>query len=339
MFHVEHFQRDARGSKLFHVERNYGVGRTQKAWRELALDWGGLCLDRECWLSHRDTDGDRDWDVDEALGGRRGDVAAAKGEPYDEQREEACADGELEGRGDVGGRQECLEQAGNDEQRDGSGDELDGLGPGAGKGCFAGQIAGEEQAGTEAEAGGTSEEDAGQLKRAVRGDEAGERKAEAMLGAGRGDDAHLPAIVKEQKKCTEAEGDAGGEGEEAHGDVVGEDGARGLRLGGEDGLGPHAVVVDSVHHLRAEEGTGEVGPDGCAECAEQGSDDEQGKRSSEVGQKAADQAGVLLQQKAEGGGGADATGAAAVDHKLRAVEELVEIGFERGLAAERGGRL
>jgi hypothetical protein len=124
----------------------------------------------------------------------------------------------------VGGGEEGLEQAGDDEQRDGAGEEADGFAAGEREGVATTEHAGEEQAGGEAKAGATGDEDAGDLERAVSGDEAPDAEGHVVLGAGGGDDSDAYSVGEHEEDGSDAGGDASDVGVEADGDVVGHDG-------------------------------------------------------------------------------------------------------------------
>jgi len=123
----------------------------------------------------------------------------------------------------VGGREEGFEAAGDDEQRDGAGDELDGFGAGEGKGVAAAEHAGKQNACAEAEAGGSGEHDGGDFKRAVSGHEAEKAHGHVVLRDRGEGGADAQAVLDEQQYRADAARDAKDEGVEADHHVVGHD--------------------------------------------------------------------------------------------------------------------
>lgn len=158
----------------------------------------------------------------------------------------------------MGGREEGFEETSDGEEGDGAGEEADGLVAGEGEGVAAAEHAGEEKAGGEAESGTAGDEDAGEFEGSVGGDEGPDIEGHVVLGAGGGDDAYEHAVVEHEEDAAEAGEDSGGEGHEADADVVGHDGAGGLGFGGEDGVGPHLVVLDFIDHGGAKHGVHEL---------------------------------------------------------------------------------
>ncbi len=260
-------------------------------------------------------------------------------EPEDEADKEDCTHGEFECRWGVGGGEEGFERAGDDEQGDGSGDELDGFGSGNGDGFAAAEEAGEEDACSEAEAGGPGEHDAGEFEGAVGGDEAGDVEQHVMLRAGGEDDAEHHAVVVELEEGSEACDDASGEGDEADADVVRHDERREGGLGAKDGVGPHLVVVDGVHHGGAEVECGKVRADESDERAEDCGDDGDRGREVDVGRHAAEEARVTVGDEVPEADGRDTfTG---VDEVVGAADELVEVLLEGagGAVGADGGEI
>ncbi len=122
-------------------------------------------------------------------------------------------------------------------------------------------------------------------------------------------------------------------------DVVGHDAGGFLGLGAEDAVGPHLVVLDGFDHLRAEHGVHEVRPDERDDDAEDGGEPEEREGEGDVGEEAAEDAGVLEGKKAPQA--ADGKLAAGVDEVVRAGDEAVEVVLERARAGigAHGGKV
>ena len=90
------------------------------------------------------------------------------------------------------------------------------------------------------------------------GDETPNAERHVVLRACGGDHTHVNAVGEHEIDGSETSENARCERVEANGDVVGHDEARGLRFDGEDRVGPHLVVFDFVHHLRAKHGVHEL---------------------------------------------------------------------------------
>lgn len=144
----------------------------------------------------------------------------------------------------MGGREEGFEAAGDDEERDGAGDELDGFGAGEGKGVAAAEYAGKQDACAEAETGGSGEHDGWDFERAVGGHEAEQAHRHVVLRDRGEGGADREAVLDEEKDGADAAEDAENEGVETDHHVVGHDEGRSLRLGTEDALGPELVTVE-----------------------------------------------------------------------------------------------
>ena len=265
--------------------------------------------------------------------------AAAFAEPEAEAGEKNGGDGELESERRVGGGEEGLEEAGDDQQGDGSGEQSDGFAAGEGECVAAAQHAGEEQAGGQAEAGTAGDEDAGQLQRAVSGDEAPDAEGHVVLGASGSDDTDAHAVGEHKEDGAKAGEDASCVGVEADGDVVGHDGAGCLGFGGEDRVGPHLVVLDRVDHSGAEHGVHELGTGDCQERSEEcaGEEDREGSRG--VGQEAAEDSGVAFGEEVPDA--AEVHAVAGVDVIMGAADEAIQVCFEGagGLVGADGGEV
>jgi len=223
----------------------------------------------------------------------------------------------------VGGGEEGFEGARDDEQGDGSGEELDGFEAGEGDGGGAGEHAGEEDARGEAEAGGSGDHDAGELEGAVGGDEAPEAEGHVVLAANDGDGSEHEAVVEEGVEGEEAGGDSSGEGEEADHDVVGHDAGGGFGLDAEDAVGPHLVVVEVGDGLGAEEHDTEVGADHDDEGSESAGEQADERGGEEVAGEATQQARVAVGEELPDAGEGDAL--TGVDVVVGSGDEAVEV--------------
>ena len=208
-----------------------------------------------------------------------------------------------------------------------------------GEGVATAAEAGEEPGGAHVEAGAAGNEDGGELERAVGGDEAPEGKRHAVLGADGGDDADVDAVEDHEPEGGDDEEDAGKVGVEADADVVGHDAGGFLRFGAEDGVGPHFVVLDGVHHLRAEHGMDELRAHEGDDDAERGAGEEEQKGAGNPGKEAAEETGVAVEEEASDGARGEA--AAGVDEVVGAGYEAVEVLLEGAGAAvgARGGKV
>ena len=237
------------------------------------------------------------------------------------------------------GERKASRSAGDDQHGDGAGEQADGFAAGEGKRVAAAEHSGEEKAGGEAKAGAAGDEDAGQFERAVGGDEAPDAEGHVVLGAGGGDDAHVHAVGEHEEDGSEAGEDAACVGVEADGDVVGHDAAGCLGFGGEDGVGPHLVVLDLVDHLGTEHGVHELRARDCEEGSEECAGEEDGEGDGGVGQEAAEDSGIAFGEEVPDA--AEVHPVAGVDVIMGAADEAVEVCFEGagGLVGADGGEV
>ena len=237
------------------------------------------------------------------------------------------------------GGEEGFEDAGDDQHGNCAGEEADGLAAGEGESVATTKHAREEKTRGETETGASGDEDTGELERTVGGDEAPDAEGHVVLGAGGGDDAHVDAVGEHEKDGSETGEDAACVGVEANGDVVGHDLAGGLGLGGEDGVGPHLVVLDLVDHLRTKHGVHELGSCDGEEGSQQRSCEKDGEGDRCVGEQAAKDSRIAAREEVPDAGEAHAV--AGVDTIMGAADEAVQVCFEGagGLIGPDGGEV
>src|ERR1700756_1926059 len=170
-----------------------------------------------------------------------------------QQDEQRGCHGEFQRDGKTSWRNERLNDACNDQDRNGSEQQLYGFRPGASQRIAARQGAGEEQALSDPQPGAAGNEDRRQFENTVRRDEAPKLEAHAREIAGHTDDSDQQAIECHHVDGSQAGSDTERERGETDAHVVGHDRAGGYRFDADDRVRPHLMAVDGFDHLRPEQ--------------------------------------------------------------------------------------
>ena len=240
-----------------------------------------------------------------------------------QQDEQRGSHREFQRDGKTSWRNERLNGAGNDQDRNGPKQQLYGFGPGPGQRIAPRQGAGEEQALSDPQAGAPGDEDRGQFEYTVRRDEAPKLEAHAREIAGHTDDSDQQAIECHHVDRSKAGCDTERERSETDAHVVGHDRAGRYRLDADDGVRPHLVAVDGFDHLRSEQFNLEVRILISNYSAHESGDGEDGGGERNMAQVAPECDGICIRK--EGNHGLGTRPVAGIDGIVGAHQQLVDV--------------
>ncbi len=224
-------------------------------------------------------------------------------------------------------RKKSLQTAGDDQQWNGRGNQLDGFPAGFCEGIASPQLARKQDARAQAQACCPRKHDGWNLERTMRDHEGQQAPGHAVLRAAGQHRADLQSVVEKKPERSQPGSQASGKGHETDAHVVGHDAGGRLRFHRQHGIGPHLVVVDFVHHRRPQPKRGEVRTQQGDQHAEPEAGQKHRRGQQEIGKHAPQQARIAvpqeLPQRPEG------NPPAGVDKIVCAADKLVQVLFER----------